>query len=105
MTEDAEFDPWTRLGVRCGGYSSDQDDLGIAIFEIIIEDFPAYCTDIAARVGVSPAHVELWQYILCSAGLCEYGSSPRGCWPVNDDDAKKFLQDWKAFRDDSWVNS
>jgi hypothetical protein len=45
---------------------------------------------------MSSSHVELFQYIFCSIDLCDYGSSPRSCWPTNADEFQKFIDNWKG---------
>lgn len=101
--EGGGFDPWESLGISCGSYSSNQDEHGIAVLELIVTERGIYNTDIARRLALSPAHVELWQYIFCSADLCEYGTSPRGCFPVSDDAAKAFLENWKQYHKLAWM--
>lgn len=102
--EGGGFDPWDALDVPCGSYSSEQDDQGIAILEIIASERGVHCTDIAERLGLSPSHVELWQYIFCGADLCDYGTSPRGCFPSDDERVKAFLDNWKQYRKLAWGN-
>lgn len=84
--EECPTDPWGDcLGLSCGGYNSEVTNDILAVMRVIIDDRPAYVTDIAEKTGLLPKHVELIQYILCSADLCEYGTSPRGCWAIDDD--------------------
>lgn len=73
------------LKLSCGGYNGAVDDDVLAVMRLIADCRPIYVTEIAAETGLAPNYVELIQYILCSADLCEYGTSPRGCWPINDD--------------------
>lgn len=69
------FDFWSDiLGVSFGGYNSAVDD------DVI---------DVMNRMSVSKffaenTHEELIAYILCNAGLAEYGTSPRGAWIDHD---------------------
>lgn len=86
------FDMWEALGISCGGYNSAIDALVIRVMQDILDNRPVYVTDIATRLGVTPEMVELIQYILCSADLCEYGTSPRGCWFIDTQQAVAFIQ-------------
>jgi hypothetical protein len=68
------------FGLQCFSYNTAVDNDVIAVMEQMLTD-NRWVTDIAEATGLSATHVELIQYILCSAGLAEYGTSPRGCWP------------------------
>lgn len=92
--------PWDTL-TPLGSYNSEIDDQGIAILKLIVSEPGIFCNDIAKRVGLHPSHVELWQYLFCGADICDYGTSPRGCFP-NGDKAKAFLENWKVYRQKSW---
>lgn len=94
-----EFDPWMRLGLQCGGYNSDVDHGALAVLRCI-RDGVTWVEDIARTTGQTASHVELWQYIFSSAKLCEYGTSPRGCWPVNDAEFAAFISQWEAWLQD-----
>lgn len=106
--EDGPYwDPWTALGISCGGYSSAVDSEAIAVLRAIrhgVEE-SRYVTGIAAATGLSEGHVELWQYIFCSADWCEYGTSPRGCWIVHDhgdDFGDRLIAAWEAYYERQW---
>lgn len=72
-----------------------------------------YNTDIAAVLGLPPQYVELIQYMFCSVGWAEYGTSPRGAWLLHGREhefIKKFRQhihnQWEASqeeRDLAWM--
>ncbi|HEY1605579.1 MAG TPA: hypothetical protein VGF77_08260 [Allosphingosinicella sp.] len=99
--DDNWDDPWVDLGVPLGGYSSSVDDDILAVLKAIRdgsrrlrqnEDGPGnYVTDIAKVTGLSESHIELIQYIFCSCDWCDYGTSPRGCFP-----------NWERFDDDGF---
>ncbi len=66
-----------------------------------------YNSDIAIELDMSTSHVELIQYILCSADICEYGTSPRGCWfntypPEKAIDADEYIAKWKEYYQQKW---
>ena len=110
--ENGEYwDPWDALGVRCGGYSSAIDDDALAVLKAIRDgaasrhsggEFTNYTTDIAAKTGMSATHVELWQYLFCSADWCDYGTSPRGCFPNYDIDFDALIAAWEAYYERRW---
>jgi hypothetical protein len=64
------------------GYNSAVSDNIFNILEYLCignrED--RFVTGLAKRFDLTPEHVELIQYLLCGADLCDYGTSPRGCF-------------------------
>lgn len=66
----------------CGGYNGSIDDLMLNVLEL--SDSQKYenswYAHIAKKAGVPEDYVELINYVLCSADLMEYGTSPRGAW-------------------------
>lgn len=64
------FDPWFDLGLY-GSYSSAFDDLAIAVL-----------TDMRDQTFIEQSLAgEIFRELLCVKDLCEYGTSPRCCWP------------------------
>lgn len=101
--EDAEgeyWDPWDALKLPCCSYSSALDDQAIAVLRGINDRL--YATDIAARAGMTPEHVELLQGIFCSADWADYGTSPRGCWPIDREGFPKLIEAWEAYYTRQW---
>lgn len=95
------WDPWTALGLRCAGYSGAIDAQAVAVLGGI--SYKEFCTDIAEASGMSPEHVELWQYIFCSAGWAEYGTSPRACFPNHGGpDISALIDGWKTYYERHW---
>jgi hypothetical protein len=106
VIEDApEWDPWGALGVPNGGYCSEIDGHGLAIFEKIRSGIAAggYVTDIVGALGLEPHYVELWQYIFCSAGWADYGTSPRGCFVVDNEAADTRIAQWRDYMARTWA--
>ena len=66
--------------LSCGGYNGAVDDDIWAVLKYIESDNDSFVTNMAKALKLDKNYVELIQYILCGADLCEYGSSPRGCW-------------------------
>jgi hypothetical protein len=99
--ENSEYwDPWEALGLGCCSYSGDADDNALAVLRGIRDGL--YSTDIAKRTGLTSSHVELLQGIFCSADWCEYGTSPRGCWPVDREGFPALIAAWEAYYQRHW---
>lgn len=100
------FDPWEALGMSCCSYNSAIDQQAIDVLRCIREKL--YCSDIAARIGLTPEHVELFQSMFSSANWCEYGTSPRGCWFVydyGDNFGDRLIAAWEAYFERHWNES
>lgn len=67
------------LQMECGGYNSAVDEHVLIVLEESNTQ-QRYTSDIAEKNGWPEEYVELIKYILCGAGLCEYGTSPRGAF-------------------------
>lgn len=64
------FDPWDMFPCLYGSYSSEFDDLAISVLEDI-RDGTHKCVGLAD---------EMFREMLCTSGLCDYGTSPRVCF-------------------------
>lgn len=100
------WDPWEVIAIPAGGYSSSVDLDAIYVLRAIRDgvasgksggDYKNYVTDISKRTGMSESHVELWQYIFCSANWCDYGTSPRGCFPADGLQFDALITAWEAY--------
>lgn len=105
------WDPWDAMHIHNGGYSSNVENDAIEILRAIrdgVKDgrdggqYGNYVTDIANKTGLSEGHVELWQYIFCSAGWCNYGTSPRGCFPDQSIDFDALIEAWAGYYRRKW---
>lgn len=94
------WDPWEAIEIHCGGYNSEVDADAIAVLKAIRNG--GYVSHIAKETGLSEAHVELWQYIFCSADWCDYGTSPRGCFPMPGIDFPALIAAWETYYERSW---
>ena len=106
MTKDEaieEFDMWESFKIRCGGYNSATDWNMINVMECVLDG--NFNSDIALKLSIDTEHVELIQYILCSCDLCEYGTSPRGCFPKNRESFKSFIDKCKTATVKKWSES
>lgn len=68
------FDPWELFPSLYGSYSSAFDDMAIKVLENLRDgEFD----------GEGLAH-EMFREILCTSTFCDYGTSPRVCFPNRD---------------------
>ena len=94
--ENGDFwDPWNALGVDCASYSGQVDQDAINVLRGIRDKL--YNSDIAKRYSMAPSHVELLQSIFCSADWCDYGTSPRGCFPTDREGFPALIAGWEGF--------
>lgn len=97
------WDPWSALGISCASYSSQIDADAIHILKAIASR--QFNSDIAVMLGLPEQYVELLQSIFCSAGWCDYGTSPRGCFPAMDwNEFQAIISAWEAYYDRQWNN-
>jgi hypothetical protein len=96
------WDPWEALGLGCCSYNAGIDRQAIGVLREIGSPEFAYCTDIAERLGMTPEHVEMFQGIFCSADWCEYGTSPRGCWPIDREGFPALIAAWEVYCERRW---
>jgi hypothetical protein len=96
------WDPWEALGLPCCSYNSKIDQAAIDVLRLVAGPEFIYCTDIAEQTGHSPVLVEMFQGIFSSANWCEYGTSPRGCWPIDRNGFHKIVEAWEAYFERRW---
>ena len=91
---DDEFDPWELFPSLYGVYSSEFDDCALAVLNELI----------TRRVYRCDLGAEMFKELLCTAGLCNYGTSPRGCFPIEE--FKPFLRPlierWETYYTRQW---
>lgn len=87
------FDPWD-LFLLYGTYSSDFDECAIEVLEELR----------AGRKVRDDLGAEMFREMLCNLELCDYGTSPRHCWPTGDFKPllPEFIDKWKAFSATIW---
>jgi len=93
------YDMWEDLGLSCAGYNSEIDADVIAVCEHIISSFDE-STPEPKPLDLDDKYVELIKYILCNAGLCDYGTSPRVCFS-NRGKLEEFLE--KVYQEQSTI--
>jgi hypothetical protein len=77
-----DYDFWEDVGLTCGGYNSDIDEDLINVF--IQTSINNWYSEIAKTLGLDEKYVIILLEILCAADFCEYGTSPRGAWAIQD---------------------
>ncbi len=92
---DDEFDPWALFPAVYGSYSSDFDDMAIEVLEGIAAMPRCWDRD---DLGA-----QMFREMLCKSDLCDYGTSPRVCFPTPEFEAVlgDLVSRWKTFRERS----
>jgi hypothetical protein len=93
--DDEEFDPWEIFPSLYGSYDSDFDQLALDVL-IDVRDGAHNRTDLAAY---------MFREMLCTAGLCDYGSSPRVCYPIPEFvlHLPKLIEHWQRYALTQWA--
>ena len=93
---DEFFDPWNLFHSVYGSYSSDFDDMAI----LVLSNLHQRNFD-----GEGLAH-HMFREMLCTAHLCDYGTSPRVCFPTTDFRPllPALLEKWQRYRE-RWVRA
>jgi hypothetical protein len=86
---DGTFDPWCLFPSLYGSYSGEFDRCAIEVL-----------TELSQSKWVrSDLGAEMFREMLCTASLCDYGTSPRVCFPTKDFRplVPVLLEKWKAY--------
>ncbi len=88
------FDPWDLFPCLYGSYSSDFDEMAIEVLSDI-RDGTYNRTDLAS---------EMFREMLCTTGLCDYGTSPRACFPspAFKEKLPQFIERWQEYSAIHW---
>jgi hypothetical protein len=91
--EPEYFDPWDIFPVY-GNYSSEFDDMAIKTLENLLA---------GTFEDKGLAH-EMFREILCKKNLCDYGTSPRVCFPTAQfkELLPQLIDKWKQYYKLSW---
>lgn len=91
---DDEFDPWRLFPCLFGSYSSAFDSMALDVL-VSIRD---------GELGNETLAHEMFREMLCTSGLCDYGTSPRTCFPSPS--FRPLLPDliakWKEYYSSQW---
>ena len=93
---DKEFDPWRLFPSLYGSYSSEFDDLAIEVLADVCDGYrQGQRSDLAS---------EIFREMLCTSGLCEYGTSPRACFPTTSFKQRlpALIEKWDEYRRLKW---
>lgn len=90
---DDDFDPWNLFPAVYGSYD---------------EEFDICAIDVLAglRDGGKRRHdlgSEMFREMLCTAGFCDYGTSPRSCfWQLDDALLAELIDKWRSYSRREW---
>jgi hypothetical protein len=90
-----DFDPWDIFPALYGSYDSDFDDCAIDVLTEL-RDGEKRRDDLGA---------EMLREMLCVANLCDYGTSPRFCFPTSEFKAllPELIDKWCSYRNQHWA--
>jgi hypothetical protein len=95
---------WKYLNVPYASYNISIDRKLIDIMQINIEDREnSYSSIVAKKLNIDEDFVELIYGILCGTNLWDYGTSPRGCWPIDEEKCKNLLEKCKKYYYIHWI--
>lgn len=95
MFSDGEcFDPWELFPAVYGSYSEEFDDMAIGVLEDI-------------RYGTHTRNdlaSQMFREMLCTAGFCDYGTSPRSCFASGrfNEQLPALLERWREYAQIKW---
>jgi len=80
--EDPDFycDLWEIVEVGCGGYDNVWDSKLRLVVEDLLSSDPKGIFLSKTNLNILESDIEILNYILCSADICNYGTSPRFPW-------------------------
>jgi len=83
------FDPWELFPALYGSYSSDFDKCAIEVLQEIL----------ASEKKRDDLGAEMFREMLCTAGFCEYGTSPRVCFCIGGVEKllPQLIEAWRAY--------
>lgn len=96
FAHDDSFAPWSLFPTLYGSYDSAFDDMAIEVLsELAAEPLRWDRDDLGAQ---------MFREMLCTARLCDYGTSPRVCFPTPDfkELLPGLIKRWEAYRDQVW---
>lgn len=87
------FDPWSLFPLY-GSYSSDFDECALDVLRELRDD----------RKERRDLGAEMLREMLCNLEFCEYGSSPRVCFPTPQfrERLPRFIEMWEAYSAVQW---
>lgn len=91
---DEHGNPWDLFPAVYGTYSSSFDDCAINVLQELIH----------GEKDRDDLGAEMFREFLCTAGLCNYGTSPRFCFPTQEFKPllPQLLQRWRDYYRYQW---
>jgi hypothetical protein len=91
------FKPWDIFPAVYGTYSAEFDNMAIEVLTSVLE----------GRAYEEPLSHHMFREMLCVVGLCDYATSPRGCFPNYTEGGieailSELLEKWKQYRIVLW---
>lgn len=95
-SSDDIFDPWRPFEQLYGSYSSAFDDMALEVLTRLLD--PTYEPETLAH--------EMFREMLCTLDLCDYGTSPRGCFAREEfkDILPELISKWREYYQMQWVD-
>lgn len=95
MDDGDFFDPWNLFRSVYGSYSAEFDVCAIEVLEGL---------GVYNGTGRRDLASDFFREMLCTAEMCEYGSSPRACFPTSQFRGllPKLIERWKAYYETKW---
>lgn len=89
------FEPWDILDCVYGTYSEEFDDLAIEVLTDILN----------TKVNRNDLAAQMFREMLCVENLCDYGSSPRRCFPTSrfKEILPELIEKWKDYSKVCWA--
>ncbi len=97
---DTTCDPWEIFPAIYGTYSSDFGEAALTVLRNLqLAQERRYDEQTEEEL---PHHI--FREMLCTADLCDYGTSPRGCFPTEDFGIllPELIKKWAAFETILW---
>lgn len=91
---EGNFDPWSLFPLLYGSYGSDFDECAIEVLTELAEG-GKHRDDLGAN---------MFREMLCNLNLCDYGTSPRYCFPTTEFKAllPRLVERWKEYSALQW---
>lgn len=92
---EGEFDPWDIFSCFYGSYSAEFDEVALTVLKTLANQIK--------RTDEHIAH-EMFREVLCTHNLCDYGTSPRYCFPTQafKKILPKLIQKWEEYFKVAW---
>ncbi len=90
------FDPWELFPSLYGIYDKAFDDCAIEVLTGLLSEPPCWDRD--------DFGAQMFREILCTSDLCEYGTSPRVCFPTEafKEVLPELVARWRVYRAHIW---